>query len=153
MFQKPSPDIALSSSPKAANPHDDVQTVVGPSVHVEGDFASEGDILVKGMVSGNVTTSRVLTVEQGAKILANVKAGEAMVAGDIKGNVRVQGKLELTESAQVHGDVTCKTLVVSAGALMHGKVTMKGISIDGPKPEKKRVLGRAKSKTETATKS
>jgi cytoskeletal protein CcmA (bactofilin family) len=35
---------------------DEVETVVGPSVHVEGDFASEGNIIVKGMVSGNVKT-------------------------------------------------------------------------------------------------
>jgi cytoskeletal protein CcmA (bactofilin family) len=106
---------------------DEVETVVGPSVVVEGDFASDGNILVKGTVSGNVKTGRLLTVEQGAKILANVKAGEAIVSGEVKGNVRVDGRLELTSSARVLGDIFCDTLVIEAGALLQGKVSMNGL--------------------------
>jgi len=111
--------------------HDDVETVVGPSVHVEGDFASEGNILVKGSVSGNVKTSKLLTVEKGAQILANVRAGSAHVSGNIKGNVKVEEKLELSSSAQILGDITCSILVVEPGALVQGKVMMNGVSIEG----------------------
>jgi len=123
---------------------DSVETVVGPSVVVEGDFASEGNILVKGTVSGNVKTGKLLTVESGAKILANVKAGNALVSGSVKGNVRVNEKLELTESAQVDGDVSCKILVVAAGALLQGKITMKGIEIENLKNEKKPLRSKVK---------
>ncbi|MBI2989908.1 MAG: polymer-forming cytoskeletal protein [Candidatus Magasanikbacteria bacterium] len=110
---------------------DKVETVVGPSVVVEGDFSSEGNILVKGTVSGNVKTAQLLTVEQGAKILANVKAHDAVISGEVKGNVRANDRLELTESAKVMGDVSCNVLVVAAGALLQGKVSMKGLSDDG----------------------
>lgn len=119
---------------------DTVETVVGPSVVVEGDFASEGNILVKGTVSGNVKTGKLLTVESGAKILANIKAGNAVISGSVKGNVRVDDRLELTESAQVSGDVSCNTLVIAAGALLYGKVSMKGVDIDDLKTERKKPL-------------
>lgn len=119
-----------------ADVHDDVETVVGPSVHVEGDFASEGNIIVKGTVSGSVKTSRQLTVVEGAKVLANVKAGSALVAGQIKGNVKVADRLELTESAQILGDIACSSLAVAPGALIFGKVTMKGI--EGHEPKKRK---------------
>lgn len=126
MFKSSEPpvyaDDTRNTSSKGA-----VETVVGPSVVVEGDFSSEGNILVKGTVSGNVKTAQLLTVEPGARILANVKAGEALIAGEVKGNVRVGGRLELTDSARILGDITCKVLVVAAGALLHGKVTMKAI--------------------------
>lgn len=145
MFQKPSPSIALSDPDEKDDGNDNIETVVGPSVSVEGDFASEGNILVKGTVSGSVKTSRLLTVESGAKILANVKAGNALISGQIKGNVKVTGRLELTETAQVSGDICCDELVVLGGALIHGKITMGGINIDGGKSEKKRVLGRGKT--------
>lgn len=132
MFQKTSPDISpLEPQRQAPSQTDDVETVVGPSVHVEGDFASEGNILVKGSVSGNVKTSKLLTVEHGAKILANVKAGSAHISGEIKGNVRVQDRLELSSSAQILGDITCSVLAVEPGALIQGKVSMRGISIEG----------------------
>ncbi len=125
---------------------DEIETVVGPSVVVEGDFSSEGNILVKGTVSGNVQTGRLLTVEEGAKILANVKASDALVAGEVKGNMRVEEKLQLTQSARVLGDIYCRVLEVESGAIVHGKVTMTDIEIEDIRPERKRAGGRTKSK-------
>lgn len=106
---------------------DDVETVVGPSVNVEGDFASEGNIIVKGSVAGSVHTSRHLAVEVGAKIMANVRAGTARIAGEVKGNMKVKEILELTATARVVGDIDAKTLIVEAGALIMGKVSMAGL--------------------------
>ena len=156
MFQKPSPKIALEhedelpESPRRPEPqnHDDVETVVGPSVNVEGDFASEGNIVVQGTVSGSVKTSKLLTVEQGAKIFANVHAGNAMVSGSIKGNIKIDDRLDLSSTAQIGGDVMCSVLSVEAGALIHGKITMSGVEIENPKAEKKLGLGRSKAKKE-----
>ena len=105
---------------------DEVETVVGPSVNVEGDFSSEGNIIVKGMVAGSVHTSKHLSVEQGAKIMANVRAGSAQVAGEVKGNMKVKEVLELTSTARILGDLEVKTLIVEAGALISGKVMMPG---------------------------
>ncbi len=125
---------------------DEIETVVGPSVVVEGDFSSEGNILVKGTVSGNVQTGKLLTVEEGAKILANVKANDALVAGEVKGNMRVEEKLQLTQSARVLGDIYCRVLEVESGAIVHGKVTMTDIEIDDVRPDRKRSSARTKSK-------
>ena len=141
MFQKPSPEIALSHKENNNHAHDDVETIVGPSVHVEGDFSSEGNILVKGIVSGNVRTSKLFTSEKGSKVLASVKAGNAVISGAVKGNVKMEDRLELTASAQVLGDIECGILVVEAGALIRGKVTMKGVAaIEDPKQDKKSSL-------------
>lgn len=136
MFQKPSPEIALSHKDNS-RPHDDVETVVGPSVQVEGDFSSEGNILVKGVVSGNVRTSKLFTSEKGSKVLASVKAGNAIISGAVKGNIKVDDRLEITSPAQVYGDIECKILVVEAGALLRGKITMKGAEIEDLKQDKK----------------
>ncbi|OGH58603.1 MAG: hypothetical protein A2725_02795 [Candidatus Magasanikbacteria bacterium RIFCSPHIGHO2_01_FULL_33_34] len=138
MFQKPNYSESESQiNAQHTKQHDDVETVVGPSVHVEGDFSSEGNILVKGIVSGNVKTSKLFTSEKGSKVLASVKAGNAVVSGVVKGNVKVDDRLELTSTAQVLGDIECGVLVIEAGALIRGKVTMKGLEIDDPKSDKK----------------
>lgn len=110
-------------------PKDEVETVVGPSVNVEGDFASEGNIIVKGSVAGSVHTSRHLSVEVGARIMANVRAGSAKISGEVKGNVKAKDSLELTSTARVVGDIEAKVLVIEAGALIYGKVTMPGLEI------------------------
>lgn len=133
IFQKSPPKKVLesdepemvSNSPQAMP--DEVETVVGPSVNVEGDFASEGNIVVKGTVSGSVYTSKHLSVESGAKIIANVRAGSATIAGEVKGNMKIKESLELTSTSKVLGDVDVKNLTVESGALIYGKITMPGV--------------------------
>lgn len=46
------------------------ETVVGPSVKIQGDLNSEGNIRIEGQVSGKVKTSQSLFVMQTAKITA-----------------------------------------------------------------------------------
>ncbi len=136
IFQKSAPknsvveDMSVgypTETAEEARLHDEVETVVGPSVNVEGDFASEGNIIVKGSVAGSVHTSRHLSVEQGARIMANVRAGSARIAGEVKGNMKVREALELTSTARVVGDIEVKVLVIEAGALIFGKVSMPGL--------------------------
>lgn len=142
IFQKATPQAPVRSmpilepvpEPQSRPPvRDEVETVVGPSVNVEGDFASEGNIIVKGSVTGSVHTSKHLSVEQGAKIMANVRAGSVKIAGEVRGNMKVQETLELTATGRVLGDVEVKTLIVEAGALIFGKIAMPGIEGVEPK--------------------
>jgi cytoskeletal protein CcmA (bactofilin family) len=120
-------ELNRAAAEVSSSAHDEVETIVGPSVNVEGDFASEGNIIVKGSVAGSVHTSRNLSVEPGARILANVKAGSARIAGEVKGNIKVKDSLELSGTAKVLGDVEAKILVIEAGALICGKVWMPGL--------------------------
>ncbi|MBI5222508.1 MAG: polymer-forming cytoskeletal protein [Candidatus Magasanikbacteria bacterium] len=153
MFQKtPRPGLPQQEYAPGVSP-DEVETVVGPSVRVEGDFASEGNIVVKGIVSGSVKTSKVLTVEKGASIFANVRAGNAAISGNVKGNVKVGDRLDLSDTAQVAGDIDCRVLSVAPGALIQGKVSMKGIEIADDKKEEKRggFMSKIKSRPEEET--
>lgn len=144
IFQKPSPKIALENNEEpqeyisgVTQQPDEVETVVGPSVNVEGDFSSEGNIVVKGTVTGSVRTSRYLLVEPGAKIVANVKAGSAKIAGEVKGNMKVQDSLELTSTARILGDIEVKVLSVEPGALIFGKIAMAGMESGEAKPSRR----------------
>lgn len=101
-----------------------METIVGPSVKVEGEFVSEGNIVIEGQVSGTVKTAKHLRVEEGAKINANVGAESALVSGEVHGNMKIGSTLELTPTAKVYGDVETKTVIVAAGAILHGRCIM-----------------------------
>jgi len=96
------------------------ETIIGASVKVDGDFTSEGNVLVQGMVNGSLKTAGNLQVDEGATIKANVEAESAIVRGTIKGNVGVQSSLELGASASVEGDIVTKVLSIEPGAVLHG---------------------------------
>ncbi len=127
-------------SDKYANPAGgDAETIVGPSVKVEGDFVSEGNIIIEGQVTGKIKTSKQLRVEEGAKVVADVTADSAVVSGEVRGNMRLATTLELMPTAKVFGDVATKTLIVSAGAILQGHTLMdeseKGKGKSGKKSE------------------
>ena len=76
--------------------NDEVETVIGPSVQVEGDLVAAGNIIIEGMVSGKIQTEKNLQIGPGAKIFAHVSAANAIVAGEIQGNVKIKNTLHLT---------------------------------------------------------
>lgn len=102
----------------------ETETVIAPSVRVEGDFVSEGNVRIEGQVSGSISTERDLLVGEQAKITANVVAKNGVVAGELHGNLRVHERLELASTARVFGDIHVKVLSVAPGAIMKGQLVV-----------------------------
>jgi len=101
-----------------------VETIIGPSVKVEGNFIGEGNVMVDGIVNGSLKTNKDLKIGKGAKIKAEVEANNVIIAGEVKGNIKVKEKTEVTNTARVFGNIETKLLSVEAGALLNGKCTM-----------------------------
>ncbi len=99
-------------------------SIIGPSVKVEGDFRATGNVLIEGIVHGGLSTDKDLRVGKDAEIVANVVAENAFIAGRIKGNVRITGRMELYSSAEIIGDVEVKVLSIEPGAVLNGYCRM-----------------------------
>lgn len=99
-------------------------TIIAAGVKVEGDFQSQGNLIIEGEVLGSVKTSADLFVGEKAKIHASVSAANAKVSGEVRGNLKVKDRLELGPLSRIAGDVKTKTLIVEAGAVVNGKISM-----------------------------
>ena len=112
---------------------EETETIIGPSVNVEGDFASKGNMTIQGSVSGTLKTEKDLKIGIDARIAADVWAANAFVAGEIRGNIKISGRMELTETAKIFGDIEVKTLIMAPGSILNGKCTMshEGVSSQG----------------------
>jgi len=102
----------------------EVETIIGPSVKVEGDFNAEGNVIIEGQMIGNLKTQKGLRVGEGAKIKANISAENAWVGGEIVGNVYILDHLELSPNAIIKGDVETENLTVATGAKINGQIKM-----------------------------
>lgn len=111
-----------------AEDHDgrDVETIIGSTVKVEGNFVGAGDVTVEGQVAGTLKTSKNLRIGPGASVKADVTAANVWVAGEIRGHVVCQGKVELAASGKIFGNVDTHSIIVAHGAVLHGKVSMTG---------------------------
>jgi cytoskeletal protein CcmA (bactofilin family) len=48
----------------------DAETVIGPSVKVEGNFSSDGDVVIEGQLTGTLKTTKNVRIGAGARIKA-----------------------------------------------------------------------------------
>ncbi len=100
---------------------DEIETIIGPSVNVEGNFVANGDIVIEGTVSGSIKTEKNLRIGTGAKIFASVAAANAVIAGEVQGDITIKENLELASTARVFGEIKTLILSVGAGAVISGR--------------------------------
>lgn len=103
-----------------------VETVIGPSVKIEGDLNSEGDVRIEGQVTGKINSLKKVFIEQNAKLAADVEANEVTIAGEVQGKLNVLGLLILQSTAKVSGEITCPVLRVEDGAILSAKFAVTG---------------------------
>ncbi len=103
----------------------EAESIVGPSVKIDGDLKSNGNLRIDGTVVGKVKTAQNLVVGESAHISADIEAENATVYGVIQGNVKVNGGLSLGATGKILGDISCGKLKVEEGAYFAGKCQMK----------------------------
>ena len=100
------------------------ETIIGATVKIEGDLVSEGDIKVDGLVTGKIKTSKNLFVGPMAKIEADVEAQNAILAGIVKGDIKIKDSLVIHETGKVEGNLACGRLSIAEGAHFTGSCAM-----------------------------
>ena len=121
----------------------EVETIIGHSVKVEGDFKADGNVIIEGQMIGSLKTKKNLRVGKDAKVKASVEAENAWVGGEIKGNVIIKGHLELSSSAKIKGDIETQILTMETGSQINGHVKM-GEFITGEKTGEPKIVEKEK---------
>lgn len=102
----------------------DVETIIGESIKVKGNFNGNGNIIVDGILEGSLKTKGSVFVGEKAKICASIEAEEVIINGELIGNVLAKGALSLGGTAKINGDIECSQISVEAGAIINGKCQM-----------------------------
>jgi cytoskeletal protein CcmA (bactofilin family) len=101
-----------------------IETIIGEGTEIKGTIESSGVVRVDGYLEGTVNHSGDLIVGPKGRVIANIKSKGLAMSGEVRGDIQVEGKLELLPGARLHGDVRCGHLVVHEGALFHGRSNM-----------------------------
>lgn len=100
------------------------ETIIGPSIKVKGNFHGDGNIVVEGIVEGNIKTKKFFL--QGAQSLidANIEAKDSKISGQVNGNLNIENYLEITNSAKIKGDIKANIISIEKGAIINGHIQM-----------------------------
>lgn len=93
-------------------------SIVEEGLVMKGDLETEGDILVKGKVFGNIRCN-VLIIDTGALVEGGVEAEEVIIRGNSKGTIKAN-RVALEKSASVESDICHKIFSAEEGARIKG---------------------------------
>ena len=125
MFSSTKPGETLASDVRSSSGSGRAATtVIARGVKVEGEFSSQGDVLIEGEVHGNLAATGLLTVGTEAKIIADIRSGDAVISGMVEGSVTVEKSLVLKSTAKIIGDLTAQSVTVEAGAAISGRMSV-----------------------------
>ncbi len=128
-----------------------VGTIIGPGAVIEGPLTTKDSTRIDGIIKGNVTISGALIIGQDGKITGTVSALNVYVAGEVTGNITApQGKIEISDTGKVYGDISCKGIIIDENAVFQGKCEMTGLDKSSASIAKERAVADKESKEETA---
>ena len=100
---------------------------IGVSVELNGELISSEDLAIEGKVEGKITMmGSDLTIGKGGRVRANVQCKSIVIAGQLKGKVSAEDKVEIAASGSLRGDICAPRVAIADGAKFRGGIDMNG---------------------------
>ena len=92
-------------------------------MNFRGEITGSADLLIDGEVNGTIRLSSArVTVRAEGRVHATIVAQDVVVIGQLEGEIRASGSVELRNGAVVLGDVFATRLSIEDGATLRGGV-------------------------------
>lgn len=97
----------------------------GRTIVIKGDISGHEDLVIAGRVEGSITLQgQKLTLAPESHVTGKVSAASVIVAGTVHGTIDAGQRLEVRNTAVVHGEIATPTLIVAEGATLKAKIEM-----------------------------
>ena len=112
------PEVKIETPKNEAPKPSASNSIIDEWLTMKGDLESEGDILVKGKIHGNIRC-KLLIVDENAMVEGSMIAEEVVVRGSVSGEIR-SNRVRLEESAVVDSEIYHRSFSVAEGAQIKG---------------------------------
>lgn len=114
------------SSPmaNAQSPTQDQINLVGKGTVFEGTVRAEDDVRASGQIVGTLQVDGKAMIAESGAVDGEIIATNAEIAGRVQGEIEVEERLVLKNTAQVDGNIETDRLVVEEGAQFTGECKM-----------------------------
>ena len=104
-----------------ASQDNDESSFISETCHIEGEISSTGDVLIAGIIDGNIVSKKLVVLDTGT-INGNIESARIEVEGQINGNIQ-GNNIFLGRNALVKGDIYFhETLKTEEGADVDGYI-------------------------------
>ena len=100
---------------------------IGPSIHINGKVFAQEPLTIAGHVTGSIdVTGHPLIVTDSGQISADIIAHTIVVGGNVHGKLLADGRIVVSKTAMIDGDLSAPTVSVDDGALVQGRLEIAG---------------------------
>ncbi len=92
----------------------------------KGDLTFKGSFRIEGHFKGTINSDSLLVIGERGKVDADVKVGQLVINGEIRGNLQASEKIEVHNKGRVFGTLLAPTLLVEEGAYLEATCQTKG---------------------------
>lgn len=98
-------------------------TYLSKTCELQGNVHAEGKLVVDGIIHGIVDIQGDLEISKGGLVEGQeVRAHNILIQGELKARVFAEGKLTLSSTARLEGDVVAGSLEIEPGAYYTGYI-------------------------------
>lgn len=98
--------------------------VIGAKTVIKGEITGDEDVVVDGLVDGQVKITRDLRVGNGGTVKATVEAQSIIVSGELVGDCVASTRVEIQATGKVTGNIRAPRIVIAEGAMFRGNSDM-----------------------------
>jgi cytoskeletal protein CcmA (bactofilin family) len=114
-------------------PVTEITALLGRGTRFEGKLHFEGRLRIDGTFRGEILTSDVLVLGDGADVEAEIDVGMLIVKGGrLQGNVRAAQSIELYIPSKVTGSLTSPEIFMDKGVQFSGNCTIARVDTGTP---------------------
>ena len=101
------------------------KTIIGKDILIEGDICGREHLVIDGSIKGNIEMqAHNFALGPNGRVEGEIHARNIRISGQMIGNVKTQGKIEITKEADFQGDIQAKSISVENGAFFKGSVEL-----------------------------
>ncbi len=102
-----------------------VSTLLGRETRLEGSIRFRHTIKIEGEVKGEISSdSGTLIIGENAVIKGDITVDQALIWGQVNGNVSARKMIEIYSSAKVTGDIRTPLITIQPGSFYTGICNM-----------------------------
>jgi cytoskeletal protein CcmA (bactofilin family) len=100
-------------------------TIIGENISIEGNIRGAEHLVIEGSMKGNIQMEKHdFTVGSKGRIEGEINAQNVKVSGQMIGNIKTQGKVQITKEADFMGEIRAKSISVEDGAYFKGSIEL-----------------------------
>ena len=99
-------------------------SIIAQGCKFDGKVEVRGTLRIEGEFKGNIGVPESLVIGKTGVVHANCKVKNAIIGGQLFGNIVAENKIELQSGSHVEGDIKTKRLVIDEGVFFEGNCSM-----------------------------